>query len=182
MSFMADISKLPSFPFVRTCKIDSLEGTENLAMIRLLIREMSRKKERGAKNNPPVSRGSKKTALEFPRWELSIAASHSSLRLLTSSEVRQGVRYAPPPPSNGRWLETPAPHGLTQDAVSFRLIFDLFFAPSAHSLFKLKAASPPLGWPSTKFTSLILYKSVSVLVAKNLRQDQVKLRWQLTWP
>ena len=32
-SFIADLSKLTTFPFVRMCKIDGLEGTENLAMI-----------------------------------------------------------------------------------------------------------------------------------------------------
>ena len=32
--YMAHASKLVSFPFVRMCKIDGLDGTENLAMIR----------------------------------------------------------------------------------------------------------------------------------------------------
>ena len=33
-SFMADVSKLASFPYVRMYKIDGLEGIEDLAMIR----------------------------------------------------------------------------------------------------------------------------------------------------
>ena len=56
-SFMADVSKLTSFPFVRTCKTDSLESTENLAMICSQLREISQKNERGGGNSPPVSRG-----------------------------------------------------------------------------------------------------------------------------
>ena len=53
---MADVSKLASVPFVRTCKIDGLEGTEILAMILTQLREISQKNERGVKKSPPVSR------------------------------------------------------------------------------------------------------------------------------
>ena len=53
-----------------------------------------------------------KTALESHRWEPSIAASCSSLCLLFR-KLDGGWRYTPPPPANGRWLETPALHGLT---------------------------------------------------------------------
>ena len=35
----ADVSELTSFPFARICEIDGLEDTENLALIRLLLRE-----------------------------------------------------------------------------------------------------------------------------------------------
>ena len=35
--FMADISILASFPFVKMCKIDGLEGTQNLVTIRTIF-------------------------------------------------------------------------------------------------------------------------------------------------
>ena len=44
---MADVSKLVSFSFVRTCKIDGLDGAEDLAMIRTKLREKSQKNEGG---------------------------------------------------------------------------------------------------------------------------------------
>ena len=47
MSFMANVSKLASFPFARMCKINNLEGAENLVMIRTKLGEMSEKNERG---------------------------------------------------------------------------------------------------------------------------------------
>ena len=40
MPFIADVSKLASFAFVRTGKIDGLISTENLVMIRTKLREI----------------------------------------------------------------------------------------------------------------------------------------------
>ena len=46
-SHTKNLSKLASFPLVRVCEIDHREGTENLAMIRWQLREISRKNSRG---------------------------------------------------------------------------------------------------------------------------------------
>ena len=57
---MADVSDLASFPPVKMCQIDGLEGIEIFAMIRVQLREIAQKNERGgAKNSrpPPVGRG-----------------------------------------------------------------------------------------------------------------------------
>ena len=51
---MADVSELTSFPFVRMCPINGLEGTENLATMRFKLRKISRKNERGQKIAPPL--------------------------------------------------------------------------------------------------------------------------------
>ena len=57
-SFVFDVWEVTTFPFVRMCQIDGLEGIGNLVMVRLKLREMSRKNEMGrGKNSPPVSRG-----------------------------------------------------------------------------------------------------------------------------
>ena len=53
MSFTGDVSDLVSFPFVRMCQIDDLEGIENLMMIRMELREVSQENERGSKSSPP---------------------------------------------------------------------------------------------------------------------------------
>ena len=59
--FMADVLNLVSFPLVRMCQIDGLEGIENLAMVRTWLQEVSQKNERGgAKIAPLVSRGLRK--------------------------------------------------------------------------------------------------------------------------
>ena len=50
-SFVADVSELMTFSFVRICQIDNLEDTENIAMIPLYLRDMAEKRE-GAKNTP----------------------------------------------------------------------------------------------------------------------------------
>ena len=42
-SFMTDVSNLTSFLFVGMCKIDSLEGIGNLAIIRTSLREILQK-------------------------------------------------------------------------------------------------------------------------------------------
>ena len=55
---MSDVSNLASFPFVRMCQIDGLEGIENLAMICAKLRKITQKNDRETKNSrPPVSRG-----------------------------------------------------------------------------------------------------------------------------
>ena len=45
--FMAKILNLASFPFVRTCQFDGLEGIKNVAMIRTKLRKISREKQEG---------------------------------------------------------------------------------------------------------------------------------------
>ena len=55
-SYVADVSNIASFPFVKTCQIDGLEGIEDLATIRTQLREISRKNERGrGKKYPQLS-------------------------------------------------------------------------------------------------------------------------------
>ena len=95
MSFMAVVSELASFPFVRMCQIDVSEGIENVAMTHTLFRDIAEKREGVGGQKvapPPVSRGLRESDSAVPLN----GPGHGADRRSVGRSIKQdviGLRY-----------------------------------------------------------------------------------------